>query len=104
MTKVLCLLLLKLQVGFLTEIIAPSPKSLKPRREPSAPTAMDMAMLYARLAHSLSLNDICDSLYNHAGTLIQIRHITHHITHPSRNGVCKASIQVIESTSNLALQ
>ena len=30
-------------------------------------------MLYAHLAHSLSLNDICDSLDNHAGPLAQIR-------------------------------
>ena len=36
-------------------------------------TSHVMAMLYAHLAHSLSLNDICDSLHNHAGTLAQIR-------------------------------
>ena len=35
-----------------------------------------MAMLYAHLAHSLSLNDICDSLRNHAGSLSQIRNCT----------------------------
>ncbi|MFA6816783.1 MAG: DUF4372 domain-containing protein [Lentisphaeria bacterium] len=28
-----------------------------------------MAMLYAHLAHSLSLNDICDSLHKHTGPL-----------------------------------
>ena len=32
-----------------------------------------VAMLYAHLAHSLSLNDVCDSLRNHAGALSQIR-------------------------------
>ena len=28
-----------------------------------------VAMLYAHLSHALSLNDICDSLRNHAGPL-----------------------------------
>ena len=46
-----------------------------------------MAMLYAHLAHSLSLNDICDSLHNHAGTLAQIRNCTP----PSRNGLSHAN-------------
>ena len=39
-------------------------------------TSHVMAMLYAHLAHSLSLNDICDSLHNHAGPLAQIRNCT----------------------------
>ena len=46
-----------------------------------------MAMLYAHLAHSLSLNDICDSLRNHAGPLSQIRNCTP----PSRNGLSHAN-------------
>ena len=46
-----------------------------------------MAMLYAHLAHSLSLNDICDSLRNHAGSLSQIRNCTP----PSRNGLSHAN-------------
>ena len=46
-----------------------------------------MAMLYAHLAHSLSLNDICDSLHNHAGPLSQIRNCTP----PSRNGLSHAN-------------
>ena len=29
-----------------------------------------ISMVYAHLAHALSLNDICDSLSNHAGTLV----------------------------------
>ena len=46
-----------------------------------------IAMLYAHLAHSLSLNDICDSLHNHAGPLSQIRNCTP----PSRNGLSHAN-------------
>ena len=46
-----------------------------------------IAMLYAHLAHLLSLNDICDSLHNHAGPLAQIRNCTH----PSRNGLSHAN-------------
>ena len=44
-------------------------------------------MVYAHLAHALSLNDICDSLSNHAGTLKQIRGCTP----PSRNGLSHAN-------------
>ena len=47
-----------------------------------------MAMLYAHLSHSLSLNDICDSLHNHAGPLSQIRNCTP----PSRNGLSHANM------------
>ena len=32
-------------------------------------TSHVISMVYAHLAHALSLNDICDSLSNHAGTL-----------------------------------
>ena len=46
-----------------------------------------VAMLYAHLAHSLSLNDVCDSLHNHAGSLSQIRNCTP----PSRNGLSHAN-------------
>ena len=46
-----------------------------------------VAMLYAHLAHSLSLNDVCDSLRNHAGPLSQIRNCTP----PSRNGLSHAN-------------
>lgn len=39
-------------------------------------TSHVVSMVYAHLAHALSLNDICDSLSNHAGTLAQIRNCT----------------------------
>ena len=44
-------------------------------------------MVYAHLGHALSLNDICDSLSNHAGTLEQLRNCTP----PSRNGLPHAN-------------
>ena len=43
-------------------------------------------------AHALSLNDICDSLSNHAGTLKQIRSCTP----PSRNGLSHANADIAE--------
>ena len=46
-------------------------------------TSHVISMVYAHLAHALSLNDICDSLSNHAGTLEQLRGCTP----PSRNGL-----------------
>ena len=46
-----------------------------------------VTLVYAHLAHSLSLNDICDSLSNHAGSLSQIRNCTP----PSRNGLAHAN-------------
>lgn len=51
-------------------------------------TSHVLAMVYARLAHALSLNDICDSLSNHAGTLAQIRNCTP----PSRNDLSRANM------------
>ena len=50
-------------------------------------TSHVIAMIYAHLAHALSLNDICDSLANHAGVLAQIRNCTP----PSRNGLSHAN-------------
>ncbi len=50
-------------------------------------TSHVISMVYAHLAHALSLNDICDSLSNHAGTLKQIRGCTP----PSRNGPSHAN-------------
>lgn len=46
-----------------------------------------VAMLHCHLAHSLSLNDIVDTLRNHSGELSQIRHATP----PSRNGLSHAN-------------
>ena len=46
-----------------------------------------VTLVYAHLAHSLSLNDICDSLSSHAGNLSQIRNCTP----PSRSGLAHAN-------------
>ena len=46
-----------------------------------------VAMMHGHLAHSLSLNDIADTLRNHAAKLFQIRHATP----PSRNGLSHAN-------------
>ena len=51
-------------------------------------TSHAVSMVYAHLAHALSLNDICDSLSNHAGILAQIRACTP----PSRNGLSHANM------------
>jgi len=45
------------------------------------------ALVHAQLAHSLSLNDVCDSLRNHSGALGTIRRATP----PSRNGLSHAN-------------
>ena len=50
-------------------------------------TSHVVAMLYAQLSHSLSLNDVCDCLHFHAGYLDQIRDCTP----PSRNGLAHAN-------------
>ena len=50
-------------------------------------TSHVISMVYVHLAHALSLNDICDSLSNHADTLKQIRGCTP----PSRNGLSHAN-------------
>ena len=50
-------------------------------------TSHVVAMLYAHLSHALSLNDICDALQNHSGTLSQIRNCTP----PTRNGLSYAN-------------
>ena len=50
-------------------------------------TSHVISMVYAHLAHALSLNDICDSLSNPAGTLKQIRGCTP----PSRNVLSHAN-------------
>ncbi len=46
-----------------------------------------VAMLHAQLAHSLSLNDVADTMRNHAGALATIRRASP----PSRNGLSHAS-------------
>jgi len=52
-----------------------------------SPTSHVVAMLHAQLSHSLSLNDTCDALRNHHGTLSQMRGATP----PSRNGLSHAN-------------
>jgi hypothetical protein len=46
-----------------------------------------VSMLFAQLAHALSLNDVCDTLGNHSGALAAIRRATP----PSRNGLSHAN-------------
>jgi len=52
-----------------------------------SPWSHVVAMLHVHLAHSLSLNDVADTLRNHAGTLATIRGATP----PSRNGLSHAN-------------
>lgn len=46
-----------------------------------------VAMVFAQLSHALSLNDLCDTLRNHAGALATLRNATP----PSRNGLSHAN-------------
>ena len=62
-------------------------KKYKIQTRSFSPFSHVLAMVYAHLAHSLSLNDLCDDLRNHAGTLSQIRSCTP----PSRNGLSHAN-------------
>jgi hypothetical protein len=52
-----------------------------------SPWSHVVAMLHVHLAHSLSLNDVADTLRNHSGVLTTIRHATP----PSRNGLSHAN-------------
>ena len=52
-----------------------------------SPWSHVVAMLHAQLAHSLSLNDVADTMRNHAGTLAIIRRASP----PSRNGLSHAN-------------
>lgn len=51
------------------------------------PNSHVLALMYAQLSHSISLNDVCDSLQNHSGALISIREAVP----PSRNGLSHAN-------------
>jgi len=46
-----------------------------------------VSQIHAQLAHSLSLNDVCDDLRNHSGVLSALRGATP----PSRNGLSHAN-------------
>jgi hypothetical protein len=52
-----------------------------------SPWSHVLTLLYAQLSHSLSLNDICDSLQNHSGSLEPIRGATV----PKRNTLSNAN-------------
>lgn len=52
-----------------------------------SPWSHVVSMLFAQLAHALSLNDICDTLRHHAGSLSTLRGATP----PSRNGLSHAN-------------
>ena len=51
------------------------------------PTSHVLALMHAQLAHSISLNDICDCLRNHCGTLWSMRKAVV----PSRNALSNAN-------------
>lgn len=52
-----------------------------------SPFSHVVTMLYSQLSHALSLNDICDSLKNHAKALLTVRGATP----PSKNGLSYAN-------------
>ncbi len=52
-----------------------------------SPWSHVVAMLHVQIAHSLSLNDVADTLRNHSGVLTTIRNATP----PSRNGLSHAN-------------
>lgn len=51
------------------------------------PTSHVLALMHAQLSHSISLNDVCDSLRNHRGVLTSIREAVA----PSRNALSNAN-------------
>lgn len=52
-----------------------------------SPTSHVLALMFAQLAHSISLNDICDCLRNHSGALWHMRKAVA----PSRNALSNAN-------------
>ncbi|MBD3418784.1 MAG: IS4 family transposase [Chitinivibrionales bacterium] len=52
-----------------------------------SPWSHVVSLVYAQLAHALSLNDVCDSLRNHSSALFTVRRATP----PSRNGLSHAN-------------
>lgn len=52
-----------------------------------SPLSHVVTMVYAQLSHALSLNDVCDSLRNHASAFYTMRRATS----PSRNGLSHAN-------------
>jgi len=72
--------------GFLVKNLAVKHEVDKQARSFS-PWSHVVAMLYVHIAHSLSLNDVVDTLRNHSGILTTIRNATP----PSRNGLSHAN-------------
>lgn len=69
------------------KIIDSLAKKFKIQTRAFSPTSHVVSLLYEHLAHSLSLNDVCDSLQHHKGMLSQIRCCTP----PTRNGLSYAN-------------
>ena len=69
------------------KIIDSLAKKYKIQTRAFSPTSHVVTLLYEHLAHSLSLNDVCDSLQHHFGMLNQIRCCTP----PARNGLSYAN-------------
>ena len=69
------------------KIIDSLAKKYKIQTRAFSPTSHVVTLLYEHLAHSLSLNDVCDSLQHHSGMLSQIRRCTP----PTRNGLSYAN-------------
>lgn len=76
--------IVKLIPGKLIDTLA---KKFKIQTRVFSATSHVVTLLYAHLSHALSLNDLCDSLQNHHGSLSQIRECTP----PSRNGLSHAN-------------
>ena len=69
------------------KIIDSFAKKYKIQTRAFSPTSHVVTLLYEHLVHSLSLNDVCDSLQHHSGMLNQIRRCTP----PTRNGLSYAN-------------
>ena len=52
-----------------------------------SPVSHVLALMFAQLSHAFGLNDVCDTLNNHSGSLTTIREATP----PSRNGLSYAN-------------
>lgn len=81
----------------LKQIVKHIPRNLVPRLASKhgvdkqsrdiSPWSHVLSLLHAQLSHALSLNDVCDTLRNHAGALKDIRAASP----PSRNGLSNAN-------------
>ena len=69
------------------KIIDSLAKKYKIQTRAFSPTSHIVTLLYEHLAHSLSLNDVCDSLQHHSGMLNQIRRCTPPTRMPTATGM-----------------